>query len=72
MTNTALLERLISESGLKKSKLADALGLTYAGFAKKVKGQSEFKASEISILSHMLGINNAGDRDKVFFAQMSE
>jgi hypothetical protein len=72
MTNTELLEQYIRDSGLKKAKLADALGLTYAGFAKKVSGQTEFKASEISILSTMLGISNGEDRDRVFFAQMCD
>ena len=69
MTNTALLEDYIKESGYKKSKLAECLGISLNSFGLKVKGIREFKASEIKILSAMLGIDAASDKDRVFFAQ---
>lgn len=69
MTDTELLEKYIKESGYKKGKLADSLGISLAAFAKKVKGQREFKASEIQILCTMLGIVEAVDKERVFFAQ---
>ena len=67
MTNTELLDRYIRDSGYKKSKLANALGITYAGFGKKCKGETEFKASEIQILCNMLGIEGGAEKDSVFF-----
>ena len=72
MTNTELLEQYIRDSGLKKAKLADALGITYAGLAKKIRGESEFKASEIKILWTMLGIDNPVEQARVFFANEGE
>lgn len=69
MTDTELLEKYIKDSGYKKGKLASSLGISLTAFAKKVKGQREFKASEIQILCSMLGIVDAVDKERVFFAQ---
>lgn len=68
MTNTALLEEYISKSGYKKSFIAEQLGLTSYGFMLKVNNKSEFKASEMTILSKLLKIN-AKDKDAIFFAK---
>jgi len=72
MTDTLLLEQYIKDSGLKKSKIANALGITYAGFGKKCKNETEFKASEIQILCKLLGISTLDDKDRVFFAKTVE
>ena len=68
MTDTELSEKYIKDSGYKKGKLADSLGISLNAFAKKVKGEREFKASEIQILCNMLGIVEAVDKERVFFA----
>ena len=68
MTNTALLEDRIQASGLKKSYIAKVLGLTRAGLSLKIQGVTEFKASEITALSELLGIDDWQERDRIFFA----
>jgi hypothetical protein len=68
MTNTALLEQYIEKSGYKKSFIAEQLGLTAYGFSLKVNNNSEFKASEMSILCKLLKIN-ARDKEAIFFAK---
>lgn len=67
MTNTALLEKYIEESGYKKSFIAQQLGLTAYGFTLKVNNKSEFKGSEIAILCKLLKIK-AKDKEAIFFA----
>lgn len=68
MTNTALLEQYIEKSGLKKSFIAEKLGITAYGFALKVSNKNEFKASEITILCELLKIR-ARDKEAIFFAK---
>ena len=72
MTNNKLLERYISESGLKKQKIAEALNISMATMRKKSVGEREFKASEILKLCEILHISSDGERDKVFFAHSVE
>ena len=67
MTNTALLEKYIEESGYKKSFIAQQLGLTAYGFMLKVNNKSEFKGSEMAILCKLLKIK-AKDKAAIFFA----
>ena len=68
MTNTALLESYIKNSGYKKGFIAKQLGLTSHGFNLKVNNKSEFKATEMTILCNILKIN-AKDKEAIFFAQ---
>lgn len=67
MTNSELLRQVIDDSGLKRYYLANQLGLTYPGLLKKINNESEFKASEITAICEILGINNSL-REKIFFA----
>ena len=70
MTNTELLEKKIKDSGYKKSYIAKAIGLKSAfGLAKKIKNESEFKASEISALCDLLKIESVEEREAIFFAK---
>lgn len=68
MTNTALLNQLIAESGIKKAKIAAELGVTYASLWQKVHNKRDFKASEIQILCNLLGINTLQAKEEIFFA----
>lgn len=65
--DTVLLERKIEDSGLRKSKIAEMLGITRQGLYKKISGDSEFKSSEIKMLSEILNLD-ASERDTIFFA----
>lgn len=67
MTNTALLEEKIKQSGYKRSYIAAKLGRTPYGLALKISGQNEFTATEINTLCNLLGIN-VEDRMRIFFA----
>lgn len=68
MTNTTLLKKYIDKSGYKKSFIAKKLGLTTYGFTLKVNNQSEFRASEMTILCDLLKIG-AKDKEAIFFAK---
>lgn len=66
MTNTALLRSKIDESGYKLRFIAKQIGITYAGFLKKINNESEFKASEIQTLCDLLKIN-IQEKERIFF-----
>lgn len=66
MTDTALLKQKIEESGYKLKFIAQRLELTYQGLLKKINNESEFKASEISVLAELLRLSDK-ERDNIFF-----
>lgn len=68
MTNTALLEKRITESGYKKSFIARKIGKSTYALSLKINNKTEFKASEITILCDLLGIDDK-ERTSIFFAQ---
>lgn len=67
MTNTALLEAIIADRGLKKNYIAKAIGVSQETLTRKIKNASEFKASEIDKLCQILGISDPKMREAVFF-----
>ena len=68
MTNTELLRDAIQKRGLKYKYIAEALGLSTYGLQKKIKGESEFKASEIMVLCDLLGLDEEA-RSAIFFTR---
>lgn len=66
MTNTKLLREKINQSGYKLRFIASSIGLTYQGFLKKMKNETEFKASEIQALYVLLNLNEE-ERKSIFF-----
>lgn len=68
MTNTALLEKRIVDSGLKKNFIAKSMGITPYGLAKKINNETEFKTSEVNMLCKILGITTLAEKDRIFFA----
>lgn len=68
MTNTILLNNLIKDSGLKRTWIAEQLGLSYFGFQKKVNNENQFKANEIKKLCKLLGIDSLEKKELIFFA----
>ena len=66
MTNTVLFREMVDRSGLKYKRLAQALGITPYGLQKKIENHTEFKASEIVILSDLLHLSEK-DRNAIFF-----
>lgn len=67
MTDTARLEKAISDSGLKKGYLAEKLGISAYALSLKINNVREFKASEIEILCRSLDID-VPERMRIFFA----
>lgn len=68
MTNTELLNQKITESGIKKGKICEALGLSYGSLRRKVNGDVSFTQSEIQALCDLLSITSLRDRNAIFFS----
>lgn len=69
MTNTEELERLIKESGLKKSYIAKEINLSRQGFKNKCENKSPFTSKQISKLCEILKITKLTDKERIFFAE---
>ena len=67
MTDTILLREKIENCGYKLRFVAKQLGITYAGFLKKMNNETEFKVSEVAILKELLRLT-AEEVNKIFFA----
>ena len=63
MTDTVRLKRIVEQSGLKKTFIADKLGITYQGYNKKESGKSEFLASEIAVMKDLLNLSTKDVND---------
>ncbi len=59
------LKGRIVELGLQRDVIADKLGISPAALSYKLNNKTEFKASEISILSNILKISD--EKDEYFF-----
>ena len=70
MTDTAMLEKLIADSGKKKGYLAQRCGLSTAGFRNCVTNKAEFRSGQIAILCEELNITSLKVKDAVFFAKV--
>lgn len=68
MTDTQLFRDTVENRGLKYSFLAKELGITPYGLQKKIENRTEFKASEILILSDLLQLT-ADARERIFFTR---
>ena len=66
MINTKLLEKKISDSGMTMVSLAEKTGILRESLYNKLKGNTEFKASEISSLSKVLRLSTR-ERDAILF-----
>lgn len=71
MTNSEMLRRKIKESGLKISAICEKVGISSGPLKKKIDGDVEFRASEISALSAILGLTG-DERTAIFFANEVE
>lgn len=71
MTNSIMLNDVISDSGITITAIARKLGITREGFYKKLNNETEFKASEIVSMQNILNLSNQ-KRDAIFFAKEVE
>lgn len=58
MTDSGRLKDLIQRSGLKKTYIAEKLGISYQGYLKKESGKSDFLATEIVTMKSLLSLTN--------------
>lgn len=66
MPNLELLQEKISDSGMTMVSIAKKSGISRETLYNKLKGQGEFKASEIIGLTKALRLSTE-DRDTIFF-----
>lgn len=71
MLNIDLLEERIDDSGMTMVAIAEKTGILRETLYNKLKGTSEFKASEIASISRVLGLSSP-ERDAIFFENNSE
>lgn len=57
MTSEKLAD-VVDKSGLKKTFIADKLGITYQGYLNKEKGKYDFTSKEIAIMRDLLHLTN--------------
>ena len=67
MIDAERLEKIIAESGYKKSHIAKTLGVRSETLSRKLKNSSDFKVNEIKSLCSLLDISDR-DRDCIFFS----
>lgn len=68
MTNTKMLEAAIALSGIPKNVIAQKIGISRSTFFKKMRNESEFKATEIVKLQELLALTTE-ERNRIFFAK---
>lgn len=68
MTNTALLEKIIKDKGIKKGKLVKALNTSYSWLKKKINNEKPFTADEMQKMCEVLGIEDLELKERIFFA----
>ena len=71
MTDSKLLSSVIAESGITIIAIARKMGISREAFYKKMNNETEFKASEISVMQKILNLSNE-KRDDIFFAKEVE
>lgn len=64
--DTALLEKAITDSGLKVGFIVNTLGISRAAFDKKRKGRNAFRLSEVYVLCDLLKITDDA-KQQIFF-----
>lgn len=68
MTDLTELNRLIDASGIKKQKIAEALGLSRQGLLNKLSGERPFQLAEITPLCDLLRLTSK-QRDDIFLSR---
>ena len=67
VTNGKLLKQIAKSKHFTLQRLAEAIGVSRQGLSNKIENRSEFKASEVSKLSDLLGLS-AKQKQDIFFA----
>lgn len=67
MVNRKLLMQTIQDSGLKKTHIAECIGVSRAGLSNLLSGRSEFRESQMHKLCQLLKLSDE-QRLAIFFA----
>ena len=67
VVDTQMLEDIISNSGKKKTYLADKIGISVQNLRMKMNNNLDFKSGEVAILCEELGITQLTRKEKIFF-----
>jgi predicted XRE-type DNA-binding protein len=70
MTNRELLEEKIKQTGLKKGFIAEELGVSRSTFCALMRGEAEFRVSQVCTLCRLLGIKDDKTLAAIFFARL--
>ena len=72
MTNSQMLEKIIRESGIKRSFILEKTGIkAYSTLRDKIWNRTEFTASEIQTLCEILHLTSE-QREAIFFVKDAE
>lgn len=66
MVDTLYLESLITQAGVKKTYLAEKLGITIQTLRRKITGESDFTTKEADIICTELGVTKLSEKEKIF------
>lgn len=69
MVQTELLNSKIEKSGLKKSQLCKAMGITYQAFRLKRNNVTAFTSEEVNTLCELLNVRTMAEMKKIFFSK---
>ena len=70
MTNVKMLSAKIKESGLKKSYIAEQLGISRASLISLLNNKVEFKTSQLIVMCRVLNITDDEEVKAIFFANL--
>ena len=65
MPDIELLRKKINDSGMTMTNIAEKAGILRETLYNRLNGNGEFKASEITSLTHVLSLSKE-ERDKIF------
>ena len=68
MTDKNLLYYFVKRAGFKNKDIAEAIGISPAGYTLKISNRSDFRQGEIKTICGLLGLT-VEERDRVFFAK---
>lgn len=68
MTNSECLRKKVEDSGITFTFLAEKIGITRESLYKKMRNETEFKASEISSVAQVLRLSQK-EINEIFFAK---
>lgn len=67
VTDSVLFDAMVRDKGVKKTFIAEKLGISNQALLNKISNKSEFKAGETIVIRDLLGLTNQ-QWEQIFFA----